>query len=36
MMNAAFFVTSWLKGPAQVFLIGNVVTGLISSSPRFF
>jgi urea transporter len=28
-MDAAFFVTSWLKGPAQVFLIGNVVTGLI-------
>ncbi len=28
-MGAAFYVTSWLKGPSQVFLIGNVITGLI-------
>jgi urea transporter len=28
-MDITSFVTSWLKGPAQVFLIGNVVTGLI-------
>lgn len=28
-MDAAFLLAAWLKGPAQVFLIGNVATGLI-------
>ncbi|MQA92131.1 MAG: urea transporter [Gemmatimonas sp.] len=28
-ISPGFLITSWLKGPAQVFLIGNVVTGAI-------
>lgn len=28
-LSAGFLIMSWLEGPAQVFLIGNVVTGAI-------